>query len=71
MNVLVIMFCTRAYIEITCCAPFSKSYKPVSEVVSTKIQQAITFEKGTQHVFFMHIQKECMFPNIFYVEHMP
>jgi hypothetical protein len=35
----------RAYIEIAYCVPFLKSCKPVTEVVSAKLQQAITFEK--------------------------
>jgi hypothetical protein len=46
MTVLAIMLCSRAYVGITCCVPFLKSYKPVTEVVSAKLQQAITFEKG-------------------------
>jgi hypothetical protein len=41
-----IMFGTRAYIEITSTVPFFKSFKPISEVVSVKLQQAIIFEKG-------------------------
>jgi hypothetical protein len=65
------MFGTRAYKEIACCVPFLKSYKPVTEVVSAKLQQAITFEKGTQNVFSVNIQKEQVFPNNFYVGHMP
>jgi hypothetical protein len=40
------MFGTRACIEITCSVTFFKSYNPVTEVVSAKLQQAITFEKG-------------------------
>jgi hypothetical protein len=32
INVLEIMFGTRAYIEKKCSAPFFKSYKPVTEV---------------------------------------
>jgi hypothetical protein len=45
-SILEIMFGTRAYLEITCSVRFFKSYKPVTEVVSAKLQQAITFEKG-------------------------
>jgi hypothetical protein len=42
INVLEIMFGTRAYIEITSTVPFFKS---ITEVVSVKLQQDITFEK--------------------------
>ncbi len=53
--------------EITCYVPVLKSYKPVTEVVSAKLQQAITLKKGTQHVISVHIQKEQVLPNNFYV----
>jgi hypothetical protein len=45
INVLEIMFGTRACIEITCSVPFLKSFKPATKVVSAKLQQAITVEK--------------------------
>jgi hypothetical protein len=32
MNVLEIIFSAWAYIEVTCCVPFLKSYEPVIEV---------------------------------------
>jgi len=32
MNVLEITFSAWAYIEVTCCVPFLKSYEPVTEV---------------------------------------
>jgi hypothetical protein len=51
INVLEIMFGTRAYIEIISSVPFFKSY-PVAEVVSAKLQQAI------EHVISVHIQKD-------------
>ena len=38
MDVLEIMFSAWAYIEVTCCVPFLKSYKPVTEVVSAKLK---------------------------------
>jgi hypothetical protein len=38
MDVLEIMFSAWAYIEVTCCVPFLKSYQPVTEVVSAKLQ---------------------------------
>ena len=43
INELEIIFGTRAYIKITSTVPFLKSYKPITEVVSAKLQQAITF----------------------------
>ncbi len=52
-------------------SPFLKSYKPVTEVVSAKLQQAITFENGTQHVISVHIQKDDIISDNFYVGHMP
>ncbi len=71
INVLEIMFGTRAYIEITCPVPFFKSYKPVTEVVSAKFQQAITFEKGTEHVISVLIQREDVISGNFFVRCMP
>jgi hypothetical protein len=34
------MFGTRAYMKITSIVPFLKSYKPITEVVAVKLQQA-------------------------------
>ncbi len=67
INFLEIMFGTRAYIEITSCVPFFKSYKPVTEVVSVKLQQ----KRGTQDVISVHIQKDDVISDNFYVGHMP
>ncbi len=51
---------------------FFKSHKPVTEVVSAKLQQAITLKKkGTEHVIFVHIQKDYVISDNFYVGHMP
>jgi hypothetical protein len=40
------MFGTTAGIGIICSVPKFKSYKPITEVVPEKLQQAVTFEKG-------------------------
>jgi hypothetical protein len=70
--VLEIIFGTRAYIEITtCCVPFLKSFKPVTKVVSAKLQQVITFEKGTEHEISVRIQKDDVISDNFCVGHMP
>jgi hypothetical protein len=67
------MLGNRAYKKITSTVPFLKSYKPITitEVVSAKFQQAITFKKGTVDVIFVDFQKDDVISDNFHVGHMP
>jgi hypothetical protein len=45
--------------------------KLLTEVVSAKLQQDIALKKGIEHVISVHIQKDDVISDNFYIGHMP